>query len=105
MFSFFYLLGCSGTEFTITGATYWPIKSVLHDCDCGAIDGINDWQGNPEYSEKTAPVALCPPQIPHDPCWNPDRRCDEPATSRLRYGSTMFLNKRVSFSDAKLIDN
>jgi hypothetical protein len=26
----------------------------------------NDCQGKPKYSEKTCPVPLCPPQIPHD---------------------------------------
>jgi hypothetical protein len=25
----------------------------------------NDWQGKPQYSEKTCPSALCPPQTPH----------------------------------------
>jgi hypothetical protein len=35
----------------------WMIDSD----DCGAIDGMNGWQGKPKF-----PVPLCPPQIPHN---------------------------------------
>jgi hypothetical protein len=36
------------------------------DDDCRAISDMNEWQEKPKYSEKTCPVPLCPPQIPHD---------------------------------------
>jgi hypothetical protein len=29
----------------------------------------DNWQGKQHYSEKSAPVPLCPPQIPHDLTW------------------------------------
>jgi hypothetical protein len=29
----------------------------------------NEWQGKPKYSEKSAPMALCSPQIPHGLTW------------------------------------
>jgi hypothetical protein len=33
-----------------------------------------DWQGKPKYSEKkTAPMPLCPPQMPHDFSWDRTR--------------------------------
>jgi hypothetical protein len=31
----------------------WMIDSV----DCGAISGMNGWQGKPKYSEETFPTA------------------------------------------------
>jgi hypothetical protein len=34
---------------------------------CGAINGMNEWQGKPKYSEETCPSAkLCLPQMPRD---------------------------------------
>jgi hypothetical protein len=34
--------------------------------DCGAIGGMNEWQGKSKYSEKTYPLPLYPSQIPRD---------------------------------------
>jgi hypothetical protein len=47
---------CSGTESTITEATYWPNVPVLDD-ECGVVVGMNDWQEKPKYSEKSYPSA------------------------------------------------
>jgi hypothetical protein len=63
--------GSSGTESAIlrpfTGLVYQPwIIDDDDDDDCGALDGMNEWQGKRKYSrEKPAPVLLWPPQIPH----------------------------------------
>jgi hypothetical protein len=32
------------------------------DDDCGAMGGMNDWQGKQKNFRKPAPVPLCPPQ-------------------------------------------
>jgi hypothetical protein len=47
-----------------TVATNRPIVPAPGDYDYGEIDGII-WQGKPKYSEKSAPIPLCPRQIPH----------------------------------------
>jgi hypothetical protein len=36
---------------------------MMDDDEYGA-NWWTDWQGKPKYSEKPAPVPLCPPQIP-----------------------------------------
>jgi hypothetical protein len=36
------------------------------DGDCGAIGGTKVDRGNRSTRRKSAPVPLCPPQIPHD---------------------------------------
>jgi hypothetical protein len=66
------------------GLLYQPW--VICDDDCGAVDGMNDWQGK-WNRRKPAPVPLCPPQTPHDLTRgsNPDRRSGKPATNCLRY--------------------
>jgi hypothetical protein len=46
------------------GLLYQPW--LIDGDDCRAISGINEWQGKLKYSEKSAPVLLYPPQIPHD---------------------------------------
>jgi hypothetical protein len=28
---------------------------MINDDDCGAISGMNEWQGKPKYSEETCP--------------------------------------------------
>jgi hypothetical protein len=28
---------------------------VIDDYDCGAVDGMNEWQGKPKFSEKICP--------------------------------------------------
>jgi hypothetical protein len=53
----------------------WPFIGLLyppwiiHDDDCRTISGMNNWQGKPKYSEKSAPLPLWPAQIPHDLIW------------------------------------
>jgi hypothetical protein len=39
---------------------------MLDDGDCGAIGGMKIGRGNRSTRRKTAPVPLCPPQIPHE---------------------------------------
>jgi hypothetical protein len=48
-----------------TGILYQP--QTIDDGYCGAIGGIKIGRGNrSEVLEETAPMLLCPPQIPHD---------------------------------------
>jgi hypothetical protein len=56
---FVYLWGWSGTESIITAAIYLPIVPalIIDDDDCGAINGMTEWQGKPQYSEGTYPKA------------------------------------------------
>jgi hypothetical protein len=49
--------------------------------DCGAIGGMNDWQGNRSARSKPAPV----------PLWNPSGRGRQSATNRLSYGTNCVL--------------
>jgi hypothetical protein len=53
------VLSWSGTKSTITAAIHWSIVPALDDNgdDCGAISGMNEWQGKPKYSEETCPNA------------------------------------------------
>jgi hypothetical protein len=37
---------------------------MIYNDDCGAVSGMNDWQGKLRYWRKPAPVPLCPPQTP-----------------------------------------
>jgi hypothetical protein len=39
---------------TLIGLLYQP---WVIDGDCGADDGMNEWQGKPKYSEETRPSA------------------------------------------------
>jgi hypothetical protein len=39
---------------------------MIDDCDCGAIVGMKIGKGNRSTRRKSAPLLLCPPQIPHD---------------------------------------
>jgi hypothetical protein len=57
--------GRSGTESTITEASYSPVVPALNDDECGAVGGMFD-RGNRNTLRKPASVRLCPPQIPHD---------------------------------------
>jgi hypothetical protein len=50
-----------GTAAT-TDLLYQP--QMIDDGDCGAIDGVNIGRGNRSTRRKSAPVPLCPPQIP-----------------------------------------
>jgi hypothetical protein len=57
--------------------------------DCGAISGMNEWQGKPKYWKETCPSAAlsttnpmtCPGLEPGPP-W-------EPATNHLSYGTAV----------------
>jgi hypothetical protein len=55
----FYQCGWLVTESTITAAIIsLPYQTWMIDCDdCGAISGMNEWQGEPKYSMKTFPSA------------------------------------------------
>jgi hypothetical protein len=41
--------------------------------DCGAISGMNEWQGKPKYLEDPGPEPLCSPQIPNEFSWDRTR--------------------------------
>jgi hypothetical protein len=60
--------------------------------DCGAIGGMNEWQGKPKYWEETCPSAAVTTTglTCIDPGPNPGRRGRKPATDRLRYGTTLI---------------
>jgi hypothetical protein len=47
-----------------------------------------NWQGKPKNSEKTCPVPLCPPQIPHEMTWVRTRAA---AVGSLSYGTTLTV--------------
>jgi hypothetical protein len=49
--------------------------------DCGAVGGVNEWQGKPKYSEETRPSSAQSTKDPTclDPGLNPDRRGGKPA--------------------------
>jgi hypothetical protein len=87
----FHLLGWSGTNSTITEDTYWPTVPALEDGDCGAIGGINDWDGKPKYLKKTcssATVSTRDPTWP-DPGSNPGHCSGKPEINCLSYGMAM----------------
>jgi hypothetical protein len=43
---------------------------MMDSDDCGAINGMNEWQGKRKYLDKTCPMPLCQPQIAHDVTWD-----------------------------------
>jgi hypothetical protein len=49
-----------------TSATNWPIVSAPGVYEDGESGGMMIGRGNRSTRRKPAPVALCPPQIPHD---------------------------------------
>jgi hypothetical protein len=57
----------NGTETTITGATTGLLfqPRMMLDDECAADSGMLG-MGNRSTQRKSAPVPLCPPQIPHD---------------------------------------
>jgi hypothetical protein len=64
-------------------------QSWMINCyDCGAVSGINDWQGKLEYSDKTYPsVALSTP----DPTWLDLGCCSgKPATNCRSYSTAIM---------------
>jgi hypothetical protein len=47
-----------------TSASVWPVyQTRMME---SAEQSVNDWQSKANYSGKTCPIALRPPQIPHD---------------------------------------
>jgi hypothetical protein len=46
----------------LIGLLYQP---RMIDDECGAVSGMRIGRGNRSTRRKTAPVPLCPPQIPH----------------------------------------
>jgi hypothetical protein len=72
----------------VTAATNMPILPAPDEYANGEIGEMMFWQGKHKYSEKIAPVPLCPPQTPHAcPDAKPARRGGKPATNRLSYGT------------------
>jgi hypothetical protein len=61
----------------LTGLLY---QHRMMDDECGPIGGMRIGRGSRSTRRKPAPVPLCPPQSPHDLCWNPGRRGGKPAT-------------------------
>jgi hypothetical protein len=62
---FIYPCGWSGTTSTSTlaiGLLYQPW--VIHYDSCGAVSGMNEWQGKLKYWEKTCPSATLPTTDP-----------------------------------------
>jgi hypothetical protein len=51
-----------GTKFISSGLLHQPW--IRDDENCGAIGGMNDWEGKLKYSEKPVPVPLWIQQIP-----------------------------------------
>jgi hypothetical protein len=50
--------------------TNWPILAAPDDRRRVWSSRWNEnWQGKSKYSEKTCPISLCSPQIPHDLTW------------------------------------
>jgi hypothetical protein len=88
---FNYLLGQSGTKSTITdafiGLLYQP--RIIDSDDCGAISGLNEWQGKPKYSDETCSSAALSTTDPtwYDPGWNPGRHGGKSASNRVSYAS------------------
>jgi hypothetical protein len=39
---------------------------MIDDDDCGAVGGMNEWQGKPKYWEETCPSAALSTTDPHD---------------------------------------
>jgi hypothetical protein len=59
-------LGSLGTT-QLFGLLYQP--RMIYDDESGAVGGMRIRRGNRSTRRKTAPVPLCPPQIPHDLTW------------------------------------
>jgi hypothetical protein len=55
----------------------------------GAVSGMRIGRGN--RSTKSAPVSLCPQQVPHDLISKPGRRCRKSASNRLSYGTVLLF--------------
>jgi hypothetical protein len=77
-----------------TSANIWPTVPAADDRWWVWSSRWNEnWQGKPKYSEKTCPSATCSTT---NPTWpdlgsNPGRRGGKLATSRLRYGTALYI--------------
>jgi hypothetical protein len=74
LFFFFSFLGWGGVRLSPLGtwATVWPTLPALDDrwrWWVWSSRWNENWQRKLKYSEKLAPLPLCPPQIPHDLTW------------------------------------
>jgi hypothetical protein len=74
--SFFFLISLGGVRLSPLGTSdtvgllYQP---RMIDDDYGAVSGMRIGRGNRSTRRKPAPVALCPPHIPHDLTWDRTR--------------------------------
>jgi hypothetical protein len=59
-----------GTSATV-GLLFQP--RMIDDDDYGTVRGMRIGRGNRSTRRKSAPVSLCPPQIPHDLTWDRTR--------------------------------
>jgi hypothetical protein len=79
-----------------TSATNWPIVPAPDDRWWEWNSWWNEnWQGKPKYLENTFPSATLSTTNPTWPDlgWNPGRRGEKPATSRLSYGTASVNSK------------
>jgi hypothetical protein len=89
--TFFLFLGV-GWDLSLfgTSATIWPSVPVPNDRWWWVWSSLwNDWQGEPNYSEKTCPRTTLSTT---NPTWpdlglNPDCRCGKPATNHRSYST------------------
>jgi hypothetical protein len=91
---FFFLVSWGGARLSLlfTAATKWHIVPAVDDRWWVWSSRWNEnWQGKPEYSEKTCPSATSSTTIPTclDLGSNPGRRFGKPATNRLSYGTAV----------------
>jgi hypothetical protein len=67
------------------------------DDECGAVGGMRIGRGSRSTRRKSAPVPLCPPQIPHDLTWARTRAiAGKPATNSLSYGTASLESNLAS---------
>jgi hypothetical protein len=69
-FSSFILVSWGGVKLSSLGtlAINWPIlpARMIDDDECGTVGGMIIGRGSGSTRRKSAPMPLCPPQIPHD---------------------------------------
>jgi hypothetical protein len=73
--------------------TRHTLQHLTDGDDCGAVGGMDDWEGQPTYSEKTRLSAVLSTTNPAWLNWgsNPGRRSGKLATNSLRYISMVYL--------------
>jgi hypothetical protein len=77
----------------IFGLVYQP---RMIDDECGVVGGMKIWRGNRSTQRKSAPVPLCPPQIPHDLTWD---RTRAPAVGSRRLTAWAMARPGTGISD------